>query len=125
MIENLDSFVNIEAVGTGAVNFNVSMYVSSSTTTSRKRRSAPNDEGPFAASVNEDTSVGLATKSNMSLTGTVQITLSRQSCVDMKRICYVVSSGTGASYEVSGGQTILCADIDPYKNCHGMSVFSC
>ena len=111
-------------MGSAFTNFNVSIYLSSDdSSTSRKRRAITSTEGPFVASMNEDTSAGLATKSNMTLTGTVNIVLSRENCISMQKMCYVVASGTGASYEVAGGQTVLCADVSPYKNCDGKLIF--
>jgi hypothetical protein len=41
----------------------------------------------------------------------------------MQAICYVVSSGSGASYQVPGGEVVLCSDISPYKNCDGKFPF--
>ena len=120
IVRNKDPNVGIEAVGNGKKNFNISVFASSSLpTSSRRRRSVSTDEGPFMASMNEDTSVGLATKSNLTLTGTVNITLTRANCPNMRSICYVVTPGNGASFKVPGGQALLCNDITPYKNCDG------
>ena len=123
MLKNIDNQHNVLAVTSPRENFAFDLSFSNSVSKRRKRSTSP-DVGPFTIVMFGNTSDGLGVNASKSFSGSVQFLIPRDKCSSLHFLCGSVSTGTNASYAISGTNPISCIDFDPLKNCAGMLLHS-